>query len=347
MKNIDSTFDIDLEPLIRKLSKVKVKKLIMQIPDGLRPIAQRIVKSLEISGVEVIVSIDPCYGACDIAYEELEHLKGDMIIHVGHAPFYRNMHDKVIFVEARSTLPVKDALKDALRFLKRYNRIGLATTVQHIHNLSDAATFLRKHGKTPYIGKASDRVLYDGQILGCDFRVASTIAPSVESFLVISGGVFHAVGVQLATDKPTIVSDPFTGKSRDVKDYAEKLNRLKRGAEKKFLESNIVGIIVGLKTGQMGLENAETLRRRLNRLDREAVMICAREITPENIDSFTEFDAFINTACPRIVIDGRRLFKKPILNYDEAIPILDVLEESLEEERVGDTAGKYTGPSDS
>ncbi|MEM3793975.1 MAG: diphthamide biosynthesis enzyme Dph2 [Candidatus Bathyarchaeia archaeon] len=337
-------YEVDLTPAIRQVSKANHRRILLQFPDGLRPLAWSVANKFMEHGVEVVVSADPCYGACDLAYGELETLNCDLIIHLGHVPPHRNYKGKALFIEVRCKLPVKDALEDSLKYLDKYRKIGVAASIQHIHNVSDACSFLERHGKQPLVGKASNHAVYDGQILGCDLTTALTIAHSVDAFIVISGGLFHGIGVQLATNKPVVVADPYLGKAKPIGEYAEKFVKLRRGAEKKFLEAKRVGIIIGLKHGQNKMGEARLLFRRLKNLGRNPVMICAREITPENMDSFTELDAFINTACPRIAIDGRNLFQKPILNSDEVKPILDLLDEAYEEEKIGDAPGAGSRP---
>ncbi|MGC8848936.1 MAG: diphthamide biosynthesis enzyme Dph2 [Candidatus Bathyarchaeia archaeon] len=338
-------YEIDLTPIIHKISEAKHRRILLQFPDGLRPLAWSIAKKFMELGLEVIVSADPCYGACDLGYGELEALNCDLIIHLGHSPPHKNYEGKALFIEARSKLPVGDALEDALKYLRGYDRIGVAATIQHIHNISEACAFLESNGKQPFVGKASNHAIYDGQILGCDLTTVLTIAHIVDAFIVISGGLFHGIGVRLATGKPVVVADPYLGKAKPIDEYAEKFVKLRMGAEKRFLEAKRVGIIIGLKHGQNRMDEAELLFKRLKDLGRDPVMICAREVTPENMDSFTELDALINTACPRIAIDGRRLFQKPILNSDEVKPILDLLDEAYEEEKVRDAPGADPRPS--
>jgi len=338
-------YEIDLTPIARRISEGKHKRILLQFPDGLRPVAWSIADKLMEHGLEVIVSADPCYGSCDIAYEEFKTLNCDLIVHLGHTPPHKGYDGNILFIEARSTLPIREALEDSLRYLGCYNKIGVLASIQHIHNISEASAFLREHGKEPLIGKASSHAIYDGQILGCDLTTALTIAHSVEAFIVISGGLFHGIGVQLATGKPAIVVDPYMGKAKPVGEHVNKILRLRRGAEKMFLEAKRIGIIIGLKHGQRRFGDAELLFKRLKKLGRNPVMICAREVTPENMDSFTELDALVNTACPRIAIDGRRLFQRPILNYDEAKAILDLLDEAYEEEKIRGSLGAHPSPS--
>ena len=90
----------------------------------------------------------------------------------------------------------------------------------------------------------------------------------------------------------------------------------------KFLESKKVAVLVGLKTGQMEEQKAREVKQRVERSGRECILICCREITPENLNSFTDIDLFVNTACPRIALDDSGRFLKPIVNSQDVEPYI-------------------------
>jgi 2-(3-amino-3-carboxypropyl)histidine synthase len=127
------------------------------------------------------------------------------------------------------------------------------------------------------------------------------------------------------------VVDPFLGKAINVNKIAKKFIQLKKSAERRFFEARRIGIILGLKSHQLKMNYVKNLYSRLMKIGKDPVILCAREITPDNLNDFLEFQAFINTACPRIAIDNRHLFHKPILNYDEVLFILKIMEENFEE----------------
>ncbi len=54
---------------------------------------------------------------------------------------------------------------------------------------------------------------YAGQVSGCNYSNAKSIASEVEAFLFVGGGMFHALGIALGTSKPTIIADPYDNRA--------------------------------------------------------------------------------------------------------------------------------------
>ena len=83
-------YDFEIEQLANKINKEKAKLVCLQLPEGLRPNATKIVNELEVkTKAKVIVWLGSCYGACDLPLS-LKNLKFDLIIQYGHSawPFY-------------------------------------------------------------------------------------------------------------------------------------------------------------------------------------------------------------------------------------------------------------------
>jgi 2-(3-amino-3-carboxypropyl)histidine synthase len=70
--------------LIRRLEEQGAKTVALQFPEGLKRKAPEIAASLRAAGFEVLISGDPCYGACDLALDTLD--LADVLVHFGHAP---------------------------------------------------------------------------------------------------------------------------------------------------------------------------------------------------------------------------------------------------------------------
>lgn len=74
---------MNLDKLIDEIRRIieeeKPKTVLLQLPDGLKPYAKRIVDAID--GVEVFIWAGSNYGACDIPQVEV-----DLVINVGHAP---------------------------------------------------------------------------------------------------------------------------------------------------------------------------------------------------------------------------------------------------------------------
>lgn len=317
-------FDLEEERVKQEILKLGAKRVLIQLPEGLKPEAPHIAKTVEKFGVLPIVSADPCYGACDLAIAEAESLGVDLIIHYGHSKIVRYERVPTLYVEARAAVNVNSAVEKALPLLEKWHKIGLATTVQHVQTLDEVRETLVRSGKTVMVGDTR-RLNYPGQVIGCDYSNAISIAKDVEAFLFIGGGQFHALGVALSTSKPTVAADPFDDTSFSVDKEAEKIFKQRWAMIEDAKEAKNFGVLLGIKPGQRRLEEALQVKEKLEGNGKTAYLLAAREITPEALMEFPTIDAFVNTACPRISLDDSANFRKPILTKNETLVVIGEL----------------------
>jgi len=317
-------YDLEEERVKREILKLQAKSVLIQIPEGLKPEAPRIAKIVEKLGALSIVSADPCYGACDLATADAESLGVDLIIHYGHSKLLKYERVPTIYVEARSTVNVKEAVNEALPLIENWQKIGLTTTVQHIQTLDNIRETLLHAGKAVVIGD-SGRLNYAGQVLGCDYSNAKSIAKDVEAFLFIGGGRFHALGVALSTFKPTIVADPYERRAYSVDKEAEKVIKQRWASIEAAAKAKNFAVLIGLKPGQKRLEEALSVKRKLEEHEKTAYLFAIKEITPEVLMEFPTVEAYVNTACPRISLDDAMKFQKPVLTVNEASVVVEEL----------------------
>ncbi|HYB83790.1 MAG TPA: diphthamide biosynthesis enzyme Dph2 [archaeon] len=312
-------YQVEEERIIQEIRRRGSKRVLLQMPEGLKPLGFQLVTLLEgQAGVEVFLSGDPCYGACDLALGPKSHVEADLLIHIGHAQIPGEFPgENVLFVEARSNAPISNLMGRVARMLNTERRIGLASNIQHIHQLDTAKEILEKNGKEVLIGRASGWLLYPGQVLGCDYGSVRAIADKVDAIVVLSGGDFHALGIPLATGKRTIVVDPFQGTARDMTEACKRLLRKRWINIEKFKQAKRVGIIVGLKSSQMNIALARRLKQLLQENGQTAILICATEVIPETLESFMDLEAYVEVSCPRISTDDQERYRKPILNPEE------------------------------
>jgi len=317
-------FELEENRIKDEILKHGAKRVLLQLPEGLKPEGPRLAAIIEDAGATAIISADPCYGACDLALSEAESLGADLVIHYGHAemPIKRKMAVPVIYVEARADVDVKAVVEKAVDQLKPWSRIGLATTVQHVHMLDEMREILNEAGKTVYIGDTG-RIKYPGQVIGCDYSNVKSISSEVEAFLFVGGGRFHALGLFLATMKPTIVADPFEKRAYSIETDAQKIIRKRWSNICEAKGAKNFGIIIGLKTGQSNIEIALKVKEDLEKGGKTAVLLALREVTPMALLQFPIVEAYVNTACPRIALDESSIFKKPVLTVREAYVMLD------------------------
>jgi 2-(3-amino-3-carboxypropyl)histidine synthase len=318
-------FQLEKDLIIQEIRNRKPKRILLQMPEGLKPIGFELARSLETeTGVEVIVSGDPCYGACDLALNPKKHVGADLLIHVGHADISGEFRDEqVMYVEARADEPIEAPMLQAVQMLEKEHVIGVASNVQHIHQIDRARKILEEHGKETVVGRPSGWLKYPGQVLGCDYGSVRAIAEKVEAVLLLSGGDFHAVGIPLSTGKRTIVVDPFKQEARDITEEYRKLLRKRWANIIRFKETRKVGIIVGLKSSQMNISLARRLKGLLEENGYSTILICATEVIPEALGSFIDLEAYVEISCPRISTDDQERYRKPILNPEEVMVALD------------------------
>jgi 2-(3-amino-3-carboxypropyl)histidine synthase len=320
---IVSSYDLELDKVVQEVKARKSKRIVLQFPDGLIEYASKIARQISAeTSSETIVSLDTCYGACDLATNAASRLGADIIIHYGHARWQGKHGIPTIYVEASNSLDLSSILPSVKDLLSGSERIGLVSTVQHIQKLDEVRKYLEKNGFTVVIGKATGRVPHNGQVLGCDYSTAKSISSSVDRFVIIGGGKFHAVGLSLATRKDCITIDPFT---REVATMGEMLRHYLKSRYACMMEAKtgrIFGVVIGLKSGQLDMAGAFKIRDKLEKSGKNVVLFCADNLTPDRLNSIKNIDAFVIAACPRIAIDDAALFKKPVLTIDEAEIIL-------------------------
>ncbi len=316
-----TTFDLEEKRLGEEVTKRRAKRVLVQLPEGLKAEGPRLASIIEKAGSLAIVSADPCYGACDLTLPEAKSLGVDLIIHYGHSQTVEQEQVSVIYIEARARINVKNSVRKAIAVLEPWKRIGLVTTVQHIDALEKAKEMLLEAGKTVVIGDAG-RAKYAGQVIGCDYSNANSVSEDVEAFLFVGGGRFHALGVALATGKPTIVADPYEKRAYPIHGEAKKIIKQRWACICKAREAVNFGVLIGLKTGQKEIAEALEIKKKLGKSGKKATLLALKEIVPEALIQFPSIEAFVNTACPRLALDSASKFPRPVLTFREALVVL-------------------------
>ena len=275
----------------------------------------------EKAGALAVVSADPCYGACDLATLDAKSLDADLIIHYGHSKMIEQEQVQTVYLEAKAKVRVKEAVKKAIPLLKRWSKIGLITTLQHVEKLDEARELLLEAGKTVAIGDTG-YLKHRGQVTGCDYSNAKSVSKEIEAFLFVGGGRFHALGATLATAKPTIIADPFEKRAYSIEKEVQRILRQRWASIHEAEKAESLGVLVGLKTGQKRLKEALKTKEKLEKSGKKATLLAVREITPEVLMQFPSIDAFVNTTCPRVSLDEASKFVKPVLTSSETLVLL-------------------------
>jgi len=308
-----SNYQFKIEEIIDHIRSTEAKVVGLQFPEGLKIHATDLAREIEEQTDSlVVISGDPCYGACDLSDKEMEGL-ADLLIHFGHTPLPIDQKIPTIFVEAHYQLESLKILEEALELLKGKKDIGLVTTTQHLHLLEDAAHLLEEKGKN-VIMKTGTGTL-KGQVLGCNFSAVQDLP--VDAFLYLGSGNFHPLGIKLSTKKTVIIADPYLNQVRDIEEFADRILRIRFARITRASEAGKFGILISSKEGQSRWELAKNLKNMISECGKEAYLILLDEINPPSLMPFMNLDAFVVTACPRIAVDDSKMYEKPLLTPQE------------------------------
>jgi len=304
----------DYGKLAQEIRNRKAKRVLIQLPEGLKMQALEIAQALEKSGAEILLSTDTCYGACDILDREAKSLGCNLIIHVGHSEMLKKTQVPVIYEEYRMDYDPVPLLEKNLKGLEPFRSICLLTTLQFLDSLEPARKFLESKGKRVVIGKPKIAI-YPGQILGCDHSAAKSVEAQCDCFLFLGSGKFHPLGVAMNVEKPVLFLDFETGKLENLEKEKFRLMKIRAAQLEKARDSRNFGILVSTKPGQGSLALAESAKKELEKKGRNAWILVAGEFTPEKILGL-KLDCLVDCACPRMAEDTS-LFRKPIIRPED------------------------------
>lgn len=310
---------MEIPKVIKKINSLNARTVGLQFPEGLKIQAVAIAKEIEKhSEATVIISGDPCFGACDVSDRKMAGIV-DLIIHYAHTPLPLKYNIPTIFIEASANVEIKKYLEESLDLLKNYSKIAIATTAQHLHLLDEMKDFLEDNGKEVVIG--SSKSTKKGQVLGCNFESIKNLGAEV--YLFVGSGNFHPLGIHLFTKAPVLAIDPYSGDIRNMTEYADKILRIRFARIIKAKEVRKWGIIVSSKEGQYRMALAKELKKLLEDEGMEAYILLLDHVNPDVLLPYMELGGFIVTACPRIAIDDSQMYKKPLITPKELEIVLN------------------------
>ena len=305
-------------------------RILLQFPEGLKQEALSHAARLSSQGHEVFLSASACYGACDLALDEARAVKAKKLIHFGHAEFSRVRVPglKVEYIPYFAEIDWKATgimLEKAASLLHESGakKLSLVFPVQHLKNAEKVKKLLQDGGFSVALGKGGAHVRHAGQVLGCDGTAAySGEARSADTIVYFGGGKFHPTGIP--SGKPVLCADPHLQDAYWITDEIAKQEKRRNGSILAASEARTFGILLSTKNGQFNLPGAQLAKKLLEKQGRRAEIVSANEFSPIALANFLKFDAYINTACPRIV-DDREAYGKPVVNIADIKRLLELM----------------------
>jgi 2-(3-amino-3-carboxypropyl)histidine synthase len=317
------TVKIDEHQVRRLIRERNAKRVVFNAPDGLLKVTREL--ESDYSGLKTIVIADSSYGSCDTVDLDAQRLGADIAFHVGHnvtvPVFGKITHSIDAFDDVKFD---KVARKAAEEFRSMgIMRVGLTTFAQHLSELQNVVRLLEEEGIKSLIAKGLGQ-LHDGQIFGCEFYPAFSMKDDVDAMALLGQSMFHALGVALSTGKATFMLDPYANEVVNVQKIADE--RLKKSILSIYRarDAESFGVIIGLKEGQIMTDQSIKIKEKLESLGKKAQLIALREITSDRLNALTDIDAFVQTGCPRISVDGYT-FSKPVLSVPQTDALINLL----------------------
>ena len=86
---MESSYDLEIDRVIREIKGKKVKKVLLQFPDGLKIHAGDVVDTIkEKTNAVPVIFFGTCFGACDIPTYLAKDF--DLVVQWGHNLFVKN-----------------------------------------------------------------------------------------------------------------------------------------------------------------------------------------------------------------------------------------------------------------
>ena len=302
----ERTWDYELERIVEAVEERGAEKVGLQFPEGLKrrgPNVTDDLRGLLPDDVRVMLSGQPCYGACDLDTYLMR--RTDVFVHFGHSPMKES--DKIIYVPLFSNVDPFPIMEEAVDDLPEED-VGLVTTAQHMNRFDEMVEWLEDRDYDVHTRRGDDRLTHEGQVLGCNYASADIDADQI---LYVGGGKFHPLGLAMEhPEKDVVIADPVNNVVT-VAD-TEKFLKQRYGAVHRAMDAETFGVIFCTKIGQGRWDVANEIVE----ANDDAYLITMDEITPDRLVNF-DMDAFVNTGCPRITTDDGPQFKKPMLTPGE------------------------------
>ncbi|MHA2225132.1 MAG: diphthamide biosynthesis enzyme Dph2 [Candidatus Hodarchaeales archaeon] len=320
--NYSIQYDLELDKIIEIIQEKHYSRILIQVPEGMldKPL-KTILDTLSSLNISVFVSGDPCYGICDLASGLASSLKCDLLLHFGHTEFgfeqkIATIVDEsldVIIIPTNVKIDINPYLSKISNEIKRlkWKKIVLLATAQHLADLKEIKSYLDSSGIQSIIQGT-------GQILGCHTKNAFKIPQHVDGILSFHAGKFHTRGLLLNTSFPVLQFDLFSGNSTfHSKRERAVIIQKRHGLIHRAREAKYWGILGSSKIGQYHSNQISELEEILSGDNKSKMVIIAENLNSLILMNIQWVDAWVSTACPRLAIDDRIQYAKPILTYKE------------------------------
>jgi len=322
IQQLPSNYNFEIHKCVWQIKRFEAKKVALQFPEGLQMFACTISDILEkFTNVETVIMGDVTYGACCVDDLTAKALGCDFLIHYAHSCLVPITVTTIrtIYVFVDITIDVQHFVDTIKHNFEPQSRIAFVGTIQFVTALQ-ASKKLLEHDY--HIVIPQTRPLSPGEILGC----TSSPVGDYDSIICLGDGRFHLESIMISN--PEIKAyryDPYA-KQMTYEEYDhEDMYEMRKEAISKAKKAKKFGLILGTLGRQGSLKVLDYIEDLLKKKNKEYVIVLLSEIFPSKIDQFSDVDAWIQLACPRLSIDWGYSFSRPLLNTYEAAVTLEAI----------------------
>ena len=219
---------------------------------------------------------------------------------------------------AEINIDISHLIRSVCATLPEGRKIHVMGTIQFRNAVSQVAQELTKSNRPCTIPQS--KPLSPGEVLGCTApQIPFNCDDENETkpvILFISDGRFHLEAAMIANPNlPTLRYDPY-GKvlSHEYYEYPKML-KIRHDAVQKARKATNWGIILGT----LGRQGNPSILLQVKKLlkGKNTFVFLLSEIYPAKLKLFTDVQAWVQIACPRLSIDWGHFFHAPILNSYE------------------------------
>ena len=206
----DREWDYELDRIVAEVEDRDAGTVGLQFPEGLKRRGPRVaddLRELLDDGVTVMISGQPCYGACDLDTYLMR--RTDVFVHFGHSPMKES--DKIIYVPLFSNVAVEPIVDRAIGeelVAPEDADVGLVTTAQHMNRFGEMREQLEAAGYEVHTRCGDDRH-------AADYDHPDVIVPEGATTAVGLLANHSRTGIDAATH-PVSVDDRIAGLRRPI-----------------------------------------------------------------------------------------------------------------------------------
>nr|MBE5724767.1 putative diphthamide biosynthesis protein 1 [Cucujiformia] len=225
----------------------------------------------------------------------------DLLVHYGHSclvPLDQTKGVNVLYIFVDISIDPQHFLETIKLNFATGSKLSLVSTIQFLSTLHNMANQLKEIGYDIILPQS--KPLSAGEILGC----TAPVLRCTDAIVYLGDGRFHLEAIMIANPKVKAYRyDPYEKSlTKEYYDY-DLMNSIRKKCIDESRNVGKFGIIMGTLGRQGSPKVVERLRKRLEDVDKKAVVILLSEIFPKKLELFPQIESFVQIACPRLSID--------------------------------------------